>query len=513
MQLAMTDHRQRIGDEITVPVVHVLLPDEIGSSERNAHDAQVSKVEDRAYIVPRIEALEGGFDGLNKRVKAAMRAWLADAAGDAAGDSREGRLVGVQGEAVLVQVDGRIERLTDGSPWRIAWPADTGSDPGGVQLDVEAEAAGTRALTATYQIDGPRWQASHTGRFDAETGELSLTTMAVIDNGGGARLSADRAWLVAGEVSRAGNGGPQPVMMARSEAKADAASGPQSTDDTYRYALDGGIDVPGGATRAVAIMAPHTFEASAEPVTPETDEPYQLALTRVGYRHTIMQQGEDYEENREFWESVPPLYWRHQILATKPAAVVLAYARTEALPELDEAAEEESLDQAEQRQALQGRDDQTVGVAEEDGGGLHPDLQVVLAVGDVRDHAAPESFALVVATRVQLPDQAKSEPHCMLTDGIGIHACGVGQKDAPLTQALQWKLVVASADGLDIAKPRTMLQKLIVPEAGDHQHVGLRQAGKSLPGCPGLLVADAGVELPEALCHLVGGVGEQDVGL
>ena len=183
-------------------------------------------------------------------------------AGDAAGDSREGRLVGVQGEAVLVQVDGRIERLTDGSPWRIAWPADTGSDPGGVQLDVEAEAAGTRALTATYQIDGPRWQASHTGRFDAETGELSLTTMAVIDNGGGARLSADRAWLVAGEVSRAGNGGPQPVMMARSESKADAASGPQSTGDTYRYALDGGIDVPGGATRAVAIMAPHTFEAS-----------------------------------------------------------------------------------------------------------------------------------------------------------------------------------------------------------------------------------------------------------
>ncbi|MDP7206479.1 MAG: hypothetical protein QGH11_12970, partial [Pirellulaceae bacterium] len=102
----------------------------------------------------------------------------------------------------------------------------------------------------------------------------------------------------------------------------------------------------------LADLLPHTFEASAEPVTPATDEPYQLALTRVGYRHTIMQQGEDYEENREFWESVPPLYWRHQILATKPAAVVLAYARTEASQEL-EAAEEESPDQAEQRQARQ----------------------------------------------------------------------------------------------------------------------------------------------------------------
>lgn len=183
-------------------------------------------------------------------------------ADDTAGDSREGRLVGVEGDAVLVQVDGRIERLTDGSSWRIAWPADTGADTGGLQLDVEAEAAGTQTLTATYQVDGPRWQASHTGRFDAEAGELALTTMAVIDNSGGARLSADRAWLVAGEVNRAGNGGPQPMMMARSEAKADTAVGPQSSGDTYRYALDGGIDVPAGATRAVAIMAPQTFEAS-----------------------------------------------------------------------------------------------------------------------------------------------------------------------------------------------------------------------------------------------------------
>ncbi|MCY1363112.1 hypothetical protein D9M69_498590 [compost metagenome] len=37
--------------------------------------------------------------------------------------------------------------------------------------------------------------------------------------------------------------------------------------------------------------------------------------------------------------------------------------------------------QAEQRQALEAEDDDAVGIAEEDGGGFHPDLQVVLAVG------------------------------------------------------------------------------------------------------------------------------------
>jgi hypothetical protein len=104
----------------------------------------------------------------------------------------------------------------------------------------------------------------------------------------------------------------------------------------------------------LADLLPHSFEGSAEPVTPPADEPYQLALTRVGYRHSITQQGESYEENREFWESVPPLYWRHQIIETKPGAVVLAYARTEAAAaEQVEAVENESPEQAEQRQLEQ----------------------------------------------------------------------------------------------------------------------------------------------------------------
>lgn len=179
-------------------------------------------------------------------------------AGDAR--SREATLVGVDGDTLLVRVDDRIERLTDASPWRIAWPADT-DDGNALQLDIEAGKAGKQALTATYQIDGPSWQASYTGHFDAKAGQLELASMAVIDNSGGARLAADKAWLVAGDVARTHGNAPAPMMMARSEAKQSDAGAPEASGDTYRYALDNGLDVPAGGMRAVSIMAPQTFEA------------------------------------------------------------------------------------------------------------------------------------------------------------------------------------------------------------------------------------------------------------
>jgi hypothetical protein len=180
-----------------------------------------------------------------------------DEAGQA--QTRDATLVGLSGDTALVRVDDRIERLTPNSPWRLAWPA--GEDtPSGLQLDIEADKAGSQPLTATYQTDGPSWQASYTGRFDAESGELSLQSLAVIDNSGGSALNAQQAWLVAGDVARANGGAPQPMMMARSEAKM-SDSAPEASGDTYRYALDGPLQVGPGATRAVSMMAPVTRAA------------------------------------------------------------------------------------------------------------------------------------------------------------------------------------------------------------------------------------------------------------
>ncbi|GAB3674986.1 DUF4139 domain-containing protein [Salinisphaera aquimarina] len=179
---------------------------------------------------------------------------------------RSATLVSLVGDAIYVRVNGHIERLTPASPWQISWPAagDDGDDTpadGGLSLNVDADKAGRQRLTATYQIDGPRWQASYTGRFDPETGKLSLQSMAVIDNSGGAALSADSAWLVAGDVARANNNMPRPMMMARSEAKM-SDSAPQAAGDTYRYALDGPLDVPAGGVRAVSMMDSVAFQAT-----------------------------------------------------------------------------------------------------------------------------------------------------------------------------------------------------------------------------------------------------------
>lgn len=174
--------------------------------------------------------------------------------------TREATLVGLSGDSALVRVDDRIERLTPASPWRLSWPAGDDDAPSGVGLDVDAQKAGSQKLTATYQIDGPSWQASYTGRYDAATGKLSLQSLAVIDNSSGGALDANQAWLVAGDVSRANGYRPRPLTMARSEAKM-ADSAPEPSGDTYRYALDGPLQVAAGATRAVAMMAPVTVDA------------------------------------------------------------------------------------------------------------------------------------------------------------------------------------------------------------------------------------------------------------
>lgn len=184
------------------------------------------------------------------------------------GEPQQGELVAVDGDVAYVRVDGHIRRVTPSSPTQISWSGDVDTDgatsPSVLSLNVDADKAGEQAVTATYQMDAPSWQASYTGRFDPDSGQLDLQANAIVDNSSSAALNADKAWLVAGEVSRADQNGPHPVMMmARAQAKsANSAGKPQASGGVYRYPLTQGLHVPAHVTKAITLMKP--LQLSAE---------------------------------------------------------------------------------------------------------------------------------------------------------------------------------------------------------------------------------------------------------
>lgn len=53
---------------------------------------------------------------------------------------------------------------------------------------------------------------------------------------------------------------------------------------------------------------------------------YGIRLATDGNTHQIMQQAGSVQENRQVWESFPPLVWRHAVTGVKEGASVLAYA-------------------------------------------------------------------------------------------------------------------------------------------------------------------------------------------
>lgn len=186
------------------------------------------------------------------------------------GQSDNGVLVAMEGDIAYVRVDDQIRRITPSSPTQISWSGGVNTDgaqaPSSLRLNVEAQKAGQQAVTATYQMAAPSWQASYTGRFDPDSGQLNLQAKAIIDNSDHAALNADKAWLVAGDVSRAGHNGPHPVMMmARAEAKSsDSAGAPQASGAVYRYPLKQGLHVPADVTQAITLMQPLQLEAKQQ---------------------------------------------------------------------------------------------------------------------------------------------------------------------------------------------------------------------------------------------------------
>ncbi len=84
----------------------------------------------------------------------------------------------------------------------------------------------------------------------------------------------------------------------------------------------------------LADLMPVTFEA-LDDTAGAPEDAYRLELTDTGLDHPMMRQADDPESGAEIWRELPELHWRFPITEAKPAAKVLAYARTPDAPEAE----------------------------------------------------------------------------------------------------------------------------------------------------------------------------------
>src|SRR5262245_6772249 len=96
----------------------------------------------------------------------------------------------------------------------------------------------------------------------------------------------------------------------------------------------------------------------------------------------------------------------------------------------------------------------------------------------------------------------------MLRDGAVVDAVRAGKANAALRQLFAWELVSAGADRLYEAELFHAVEKAVLPQPGDHEHVGLAH-----PVLQGLGIADgkalnAGVKGRKPFMQPIGDVGE-----
>ena len=120
--------------------------------------------------------------------------------------------------------------------------------------------------------------------------------------------------------------------------------------------------------------------------------------------------------------------------------------------------------------------------------------ELVLALRQVADHPAPDALCLVVARLGQAAGQRQDQRHGVLGDGARVDAAGAGEADIAALELVARELVGAGADRLDEAQPRRAVEEGVAPQAGDHQHVGLADAGRECFGVAHRETLDAGPE-------------------
>lgn len=158
-------------------------------------------------------------------------------------------------EPPLVATGDGLEQV---DPARVVFPGVVADDlgaPPALELEVDSERDGERALTLSYLAEGLSWSADYVATLSADGARLDLDARATLANATDTDLADARVELVAGalNVPRADGPSPRTLQMARAEdASADTEAEPAG--DYQRYALEDAVTLAAGARRSVRLF-------------------------------------------------------------------------------------------------------------------------------------------------------------------------------------------------------------------------------------------------------------------
>jgi len=176
-------------------------------------------------------------------------------------------------EGVLLEIDGRIERLAD-LPGRLVYPE---LPPGltrrpQIAALLDSAREGKRRVTLTYQTSGLGWRADYVARLAEDEESLDLTARARLANDSGLDIEDGAVELVAGEIKRVRDGRDGGPELRRQAVAAQSDRGDttaRSLHDVHLYSLERPLTLRDGGRKqmrlfgAQAVAAEKTYRFTA----------------------------------------------------------------------------------------------------------------------------------------------------------------------------------------------------------------------------------------------------------
>jgi hypothetical protein len=147
-------------------------------------------------------------------------------------------------------------------------------------VTVDAASAGAREARLTYLTGGLSWKADYVSIFDERTNRMDMQGWITLQNQSGVTYENAETRLVAGDVTGAGGGGPQPYDQRRYrgagippppppppprggmvEAGTESGQGGQTLGDYYIYPLPERTTIAQNQTKQVSFLDVKTAEA------------------------------------------------------------------------------------------------------------------------------------------------------------------------------------------------------------------------------------------------------------